>query len=182
MQKRVFVLVFLFVLMCVSLPVLSKDKPLIKYCEPIHLKSSEGWWVSINDDGSGAYGFGAGLARIKVVKNTFSYEKVYSVLAKAINNTAENTQEPHMVVSCATETNRLPVEHNLAQDKPLLTALFQLARENSHPPTNKFETRSHYHVKSFLKESPWDVSPCNVSPCNVSHHILLNTANAKAPN
>jgi hypothetical protein len=175
MQKRVFVPVFLFFLIGVSLPVLSEDKSLIKHCEPIHLKSSEGWWVSIYDDGSGSYGFGAGLARIKVVKNTFSYEKVYSVFAKAFYNTTENTQEPHMAVSCFTDTARLPVELHLAQDQPLLGALFQLARENAHPPMNKFETRSHYHVKSFLRDSPWNVSP----------HILLNkanSANAKASN
>ena len=74
MQKKFFVPVFLFFLVCVSFPVLSEDSPLMKHCESIHLRSSEGWWVSIYDDGSGAYGFGEGLARIKVVKNTFSYE------------------------------------------------------------------------------------------------------------
>lgn len=161
--------------MGVSLPVLSEDSPLMKPCESIHLRSSEGWWVSIYDDGSGAHGFGAGLARIKVVKNTFDYEKVYSVLIKSAYNAIENTQEPHMVVSCFTETIRLPVKLLIAQDQQLLTTLFQLAIENPHPPMNKFETRSHYHVASFLADSPWNISP----------HILINKANlasAKTPN
>jgi len=167
MQKRIFVPVFLFFLMAVSLPVLSEDSPLMKPCESIHLRSSEGWWVSIYDDGSGSYGFGAGLARIKVVKNTFNYEKVYSVFVNALYNTMEKPQEPHMAVSCFAETSRLPVEHTLAQDQQLLTTLFQLAIENAHPPMNKFETRSHYHVESFLADSPWNISP----------HISINKVN-----
>jgi len=167
MQKKFFVPVFLFFLVCVSFPVLSEDSPLMKRCESIHLRSSEGWWVSIYDDGSGAYGFGAGLARIKVVKNTFSYAKVYSVFANAFYNAMGNTKEPYMALSCFTGTASLPVEHALAQDQNLLTKLFQLARKNAHPPMNKFETRSHYHVESFLVDSPWNVNP----------HIPLNKAN-----
>lgn len=167
MHSKFFVPVFLFVLVCVSFPVLSEDSPLMKHCESIHLRSSEGWWVSIYDDGSGAYGFGEGLARIKVVKNTFSYERVYSVFATATYSVLENTEDPHMAISCSTDTARLSVEHTIAQDQLLLTELFRLAIENAHPPMNRFETRSHYHVESFLGANPWNISP----------HILINKAN-----
>jgi len=168
MQKTVLVPVFLFFFLCVSLPALSEDRLIVKHCEPINLRSSEGWWVSIYDDGSGAYGFGAGLARIKVVKNTFSYKIVYSIFEKARNHAMDNKQQPYMGVSCITETDGFAVEHPIAQDQKLLTTLFQLARKNAHPPMNKFEARSHYHVESFFGGSSW----------NVTSNILLNKVNS----
>jgi hypothetical protein len=72
-----------------------------------------------------------------------------------------------MAISCSTDTARLSVEHTIAQDQLLLTELFRLAIENAHPPMNRFETRSHYHVESFLGANPWNISP----------HILINKAN-----
>jgi hypothetical protein len=155
MQKRFFIHVFLLYFMGVSLPALSKDRPVMKHCEPVHLRSSEGLWVSIFDDGSGSYGFGPGLARIKVVKNTFNYEKVYSVFVKAFATAMKNTDDPYMAVSCFTASAKFAGGHPLAQDQQLLSELLLLARKNAQPPMNEFEARSHYHVESFLRDSPW---------------------------
>lgn len=155
MQRRFVIPVFLLYLMGVSLPALSEDRPVMKHCEPVHLRSSEGLWVSIFDDGSGSYGFGPGLARIKVVKNTFNYEKVYSVFVKAFATAMKNTDDPYMTVSCFTASARFAGEHPLAQDQRLLSELLLLARKNAQPPMNEFEARSHYHVESFLSDSPW---------------------------
>jgi hypothetical protein len=168
MQKRCFIPVFLLFLMCITLPAFSEDRPVMKHCEPIHLRSPEGLWINIFDDGSGSYGFGPGLARIKVLKNTFSYEKVYSVVEKAFANIVENTEEPCMALSCFKAAARFADKHPLAQDQQLLSELFQLARNNTHPPMNEFEARSHYHVESFLRDSPWQAN----------HHVSLSNANS----
>ena len=168
MQTKCFISVLLIFLVCVSQPASSKDRPIMKNCEPIHLRSSGGLWVSIFKDGSGSYGFGPGLAKIKVVKNTFGYDKVYSVFEKAFGNVIKKTKEPHMAVSCFKASARFADEHTIVQNQQLLSALFQLARKNAQAPINAFEARSHYHVESFLRDSPWELN----------RHISLTSANS----
>jgi len=163
MRKRVFIPLFLLFLANLSFSAFSEDRPTMKQCASMHVRSSEGWWLSINHDGSGSYGFGTGLARVEVVKNTFSFEQMYYAFEKVFVNKPDNAENPYMAVSYYREGASSAVEHRLAQDRQLLAKLFLFARENTHPPVNEFDTRSHNQVESFWKNSPWKESP-HVSP------------------
>ena len=163
MRKSFLIPLSLLLLACLSLLAFSEDRPAMKQCASIHVRLSEGWWLSINDDGSGSYGFGTGMAKVDVVKNTFSFEQVYAAIEKVFVKKPKNAEEPYMAVSYYREGISSAVEHRLAQDRNLLTKLFQLARANAHPPANEFDTRSHNQVESFWRNSPWGESP-HVSP------------------
>jgi len=171
MRKRF--LIPLLLLYSAYLPLLafSEDRPAMKQCASIHVRLSDGWWLSINDDGSGSYGFGTGTARVDVVKNTFGFEQVYVAIEKAFAKKPGNAEEPYMAVSCYREGTSSAIEYRLAQDRHLLTRLFQLARANAHPPANELDARSHNQVESFWRNSPWregpHVSPDKANPADV---------------
>ena len=159
MRKRFLITLLLFFFAFPSLKAFSEDRPAMKQCASIHLRSSDGWWLSINDDGSGSYGFGTGMARVEVVKNAFSFEQVYAAIEKVFAKKLEKSEEPYMAASYYREGTSSAVEHRLAQDRHLLSKLFLLARENAHPPANEFEARSHNQVESFWRNSPWKKRP-----------------------
>jgi hypothetical protein len=169
MRKRFYIPLALLFLACLSLMAFSEDRPAMKQCASIYVRSSEGWWLSINDDGSGSYGFGTGMARVEVVKNTFSFKQVYAAIEKVFAKKPENAEEPYMAVSYYREGTSSAVEHRLAQDRRLLTRLFLLARANVHPPANEFDTRSHNQVESFWRNNPWKESP-HVFPNSTHNH------------
>jgi len=159
MQKIFLIPLSLLFLVCLSLLAFAEDKPAMKQCASIHVRLSDGWWLSINSDGSGSYGFGTDVARVEVVRNTFSFEHVYVAIEKGFVKKPENAEEPYMAVSCYMEGASSAVEHRLAQHRPFLTNLFLLARANARPPANEFDTRSHNQVESFWRNSPWREIP-----------------------
>jgi len=165
MRKRFLIPLLLVFPAYLPLLAFSEDRPAMKQCASIHVRLSDGWWLSINDDGSGSYGFGTGMARVDVVKNTFGFEQVYVAIEKVFVKKLQNAEEPYMAVSYYREGASSAVEHRLAQDRHLLTTLFQLARANARPPANEFDARSHDQVESFWRNSPWRESP-HVSPDN----------------
>ncbi|KPJ83172.1 MAG: hypothetical protein AMS18_17765 [Gemmatimonas sp. SG8_17] len=133
--------------------------PSMKKCESIYVRSSDGWWLSINKDGSGSYGFGTGLARVEVTKSTFGFEQVYAEIEKAFVSKQQNAEEPYMAVSCWRPNAGSSVEHRLAQDRRLLARLFLAARANARVPQNELEARAHDQVESLWQTSPWKESP-----------------------
>ena len=163
MRKTFHIPLALLFLLSFSFLALSDDRPAMEQCASIYVRLSEGWWLSINDDGSGSYGYGTGLARVEVVKNTFSFEQVYAAVEEAFARKPENSEEPYMAVSYYGQGASTAVEYRLAQDRNLLNKLFLLARENVHPPANEFDIRSHDQVESFWRNSPWREKP-HVSP------------------
>jgi hypothetical protein len=163
MRKNFLIPLSLLFLAYLSLIAFSEDRPAMKQCASIHVRLSEGWWLSINDDGSGSYGFGTGMARVEVLKNTFSFEQVYAAIEKVFFKKPENAEEPYMAVSYYREGAGSAVEHRLSQDRDLLTKLFLLARANAHPPANDFDICSHNQVESFWRNSPWN-EKAHVSP------------------
>lgn len=176
-------LLSLFFLAYISMQASSEDRPVIKQCASIHVRLSEGWWLSINDDGSGSYGFGTGMASVEVVKNTFSFEQVYAAIEIVFVKKPENAEEPYMAVSYYRENTSSAVEHRLAQDRHLLTSLFLLARENTQPPANEYDTHSHNLVERLWENSPWreslHVSPYKVNPTNAKKARPINKLTAK---
>ena len=170
MRKSFLIPLSLLFLACLSFLAFSEDRPAMKQCASIHLRLSEGWWLSINDDGSGSYGFGTGMARVEVVKNTFSFEQVYAAIEKVFFKKPDNAEEPYMAVSYYREGTSSAIEYRMVQDRHLLTKLFLLARANAHPPANDFDIRSHNQVESFWRNSPWKekvhVSPSKANPAD----------------
>ena len=163
MRQRFLIRLSLLCLVSLSFLTFSEDRPAMKQCASIHLRSSDGLWLSINDDGSGSYGFGTGMAIVEVVKNTFSFEQVYVAIEKVFVKKLQISEEPYMAVSYYRADTSSAVEHRLVQDRHLLTKLFLVARANTHPPVNEFDIRSYNQVESFWKNSPWRESP-HVSP------------------
>ena len=133
--------------------------PSMKDCASIYLRSSEGWWLSINWDGSGSYGFGTGLASVEVKKGAFRFEEVQADIAEAFVKKPENAEEPYMAVSYRRANTSSAVEHRLAHDPHLLTRLFLAARANAQLPENEFDARALDQVESFWRTSPWKENP-----------------------
>jgi len=124
-------------------------------CASIYLRSYDGWWLRINNDGSGSYGFGTGLARVEVKESTFGFEQLSEDIENAFLNKPKNAEEPYMAVSCWTANTSSAVEHHLAQDRNLLASLFHTARTNVELSENEFDRRSYDQVESFWRGSPW---------------------------
>ena len=155
MRKKFLLPLSLLFLACLSLLAFSEDRPAMEQCASIYVRLSDGWWLSINDDGSGSYGFGTGMARVDVVKNTFSFEQVYAAIEKVFVKKPKNSEEPYMAISYYSGGTSSAVEYRMAQDRHLLKKLFLLARENADQPANEFDARSHNQVESFWRNNPW---------------------------
>lgn len=155
MRKSYFIPLTILFSACLYLLSFSEVRPAMMQCASIHVRLSEGWWLSINDDGSGAYGFGTGMVRVEVVKNTFNFEQVYADIDKVFLKKPANAEEPYMAVSYYRKGNSSAVEHRLAIDRHLLSKLFLLARANPHPAVNDFDIRSHNQLEKFWRSSPW---------------------------
>lgn len=140
--------------------VCADDRPAMEECAFIHVRSSYGWWLSVNNDGSGSYGFGTGLARANVKKNTFSFERVFKDVEKVFPEKPARGEEAYMAVSYWKANTSSATEYYIALKRQLLTKLFLTARNNIRPPENWAEKKSFDQVESFWRNNPWiGISP-----------------------
>jgi len=84
---------------------------------PTNNRSTDGWWISVNKDGSGSYGFGTGLARVKLKKDTFSFERVFTDIEKVFVEKPVNGEETYMAVSYWRENISSATGYYMALDR-----------------------------------------------------------------
>ena len=70
MKKLSIICLYVLSLICVNSQALADDIPDMKDCASIVLRASEGWWLMINQDDSGSYGFGTLPDRVQVTRMT----------------------------------------------------------------------------------------------------------------
>ena len=123
-------------------------------CSSIHIRLSEGWYLVINNNGSGAYGFGTGIDRIEIKNNTFNFKQVYTNIESLFMVKPKNDETPYMAVSYWKKGDASAEEYYLAQNEKLLTKQFKIARLNATPPANEFEKYAYDKIESLWKKSP----------------------------
>lgn len=139
---------------CLSLPATAENIPELKRCTSIVLRTSEGWWLVVNTDGSGAYGFGALPERIQVKKGAFDFRQIYTETRTASVEKRNNAEVPFITVSFYVTSSSSAREYYLSQGGQLLARLFPVARDNVVPPSNEIEARSHDKIGAFWKRNP----------------------------
>jgi hypothetical protein len=140
---------------CFNLLVYAENIPDMKECTFIVLRTSEGWWLRINNDESGSYGFGVQPERVEVKKDTFDFRRVYTETKKTFTETRKNAEGQYIAVSYYASGNSSAREYYLSQSRQWLAPLFIAARNNSLPPANELEERSHDKIEAFWKKSPF---------------------------
>ena len=155
MRKICFIGLSIVFSVCLYWPACAEDMPGMEECTSIGLRSSEGWWLRINNDGSGSYGFGALPARVEIKKDTFRFEQVYTETRKAFARKPKNAEKPYMAVTYWRAGSSSAREYCLAENRQLLAKLFLTARDNALPPSNEIEKHSNDQIESFWQRSPW---------------------------
>jgi len=143
---------------CPGLLAYAEDIPEIKECTSIVLRTSEGWWLKINDDGSGSYGFGVQLDKVEVKQGTFDFKRVYTKTKQASVEKRRTAEGPYIAVSYYVSGLSSAREYYLSESRQLLAKLFLTARDNALPPSNEIEERWHDKVEAFWENSPF-ISP-----------------------
>ncbi len=142
-------------LTCSAYPCLAQTAslPMISECEAITLRTSQGWWLNVRADGSGAYGFGTLLDRIEVKERTFDFKQIYNEAKNAVVEHRINTEAPYVAVSCLATGKGSNREFYLLDEAPIFD-LFRKARMNSTKPKNNAEERWHKKIDDFWKRHP----------------------------
>ena len=141
-------------LTCPGLLAGGDDIPGLTVCEFIVLRTSEGWWLRVDNDGSGSYGFGALIEKLSVKKNVYDFKQVYADTRKAAVKNRENAEEPYCAVSFFVAGSGSAREFYLLRSRPLIAKLFLSARANTLAPANEIEARARDMIESFWKNSP----------------------------
>ncbi len=134
------------------------NMPATEKAVAVELRLSEGWWVRINQNGAGSYGFGVLMARVRVMQGTFAFEDVLDEIKRGFPRKPKNSEEPYMAVSYWEKGSSSAEEHPLAKDEALLAKLFIAARANTVPPANETEKSWHDQIEEFWKKHP-PISP-----------------------
>jgi hypothetical protein len=130
------------------------NMPATENTAAVELRLSRGWWVRINQDGSGSYGFGVLVARVKVMKSTFAFKDILEDIRRVFDRKPKNAEAPYMAVSFRKKGSSSAEEYPLAKDNTLLAKLFGLARYNAVPPANKIEKAWYDQIEEFWTKHP----------------------------
>ncbi len=131
----------------------TKGFPAISDCEVLTLRTSHGWWLNIKADGSGAYGFGTLLERMKVMERTFDFKQIYKNMKNVAVEQRVNAEGPYVAVSCFA-TGKDSAREFYLLDEASIFDLFRTARKNEAKPGNEIEERWHKKIDDFWKRSP----------------------------
>ena len=133
---------------------LPEDIPDMQECTSIVLRTSEGWTITIRNDGAGSYGFGTLLARVEIKQDTFDFEQIYKDTTERLTEERTDATESYIAVSYYTAGQSSATEYYLSSGQELLPELFLVARDNALPPTNEFEEDWHDTVGDFWNNAP----------------------------
>jgi len=131
--------------------------PPVAACEAIMLRMSQGWWLRVNADGSGVYGFGALTDRIEVREGSYCFTEIYE-RAKTAAAGRVNAEAPSVAVSCLAAGQGSAREFYLTDEAPIVD-LLRTARKNRTKPRNEEEERQHKKIDAFWKRSSFNVVP-----------------------
>ena len=154
MKTTVLVISALIILASLSFAI-EEEIPDLKECDSLVLRTSQGWWLRINKDGSGNYGFGTMIDRVEVKPKVFDFEQIY----KDTSRDAEKSRYAgghYTAVSFYMPGQGSAEEFYLNDYIEPVAALFLIAKANSFPPSNDFEEGWHRKVSDFWKKSPPD--------------------------
>jgi hypothetical protein len=116
-------------------------------------RTSQGWWLNVKADESGAYGFGTLLERVEVIERTFDFKQIYNNAKKAVVEQRINAEALYVAVSCFSTGKDSNREFYLLDEAPIFD-LFRTARMNSTKPKNEAEERWHKKIDDFWKRHP----------------------------
>jgi hypothetical protein len=89
--------IILFAYICLS--ACASDMPVSDKAVAVHLRLSEGWWIQINQDGSGSFGFGVLMDLVRVSKGTFAFADVLDDIKRVFPRRPKYAEEPYKAVS-----------------------------------------------------------------------------------
>ena len=153
MNKTVYFFASTFIFMFVGPVVGAADVPDMTMCTSIVIRTSEGWWLKIDDDGSGSYGFGVLLDKIEVSANSFDFNHLYRQTRQMIVVNSKDAEAPYVTVAYYAPGSSSAREWRLSQRQPWLTKLFTVARSNGLPPSNEIEERWHRNIDSLWQKN-----------------------------
>lgn len=131
--------------------------PTINECRAVTIRTSQGWWLTIEPDGSGRYGFGALPAWVRVRERSFDFRQIYQATKQAIAGQRMNAEESYVAVTYFGAGDRSGREYYLL-DQAQVPVWFRTARENTEKPKNELEVRSYRMIDDFWEKDP-PVSP-----------------------
>lgn len=152
-MKRAIIIISAFIILASISFAAADDIPDLKECDSMLLRTSEGWWMRINKDGSGNYGFGTMIDRVEVRPQTFDFDQIY----KDTRRFAEESSYAgghYTAVSFYLPGESSAREYYLNDYIEPVFALFIIGKANSLPPSNEFEERWHDHVADIWKKNP----------------------------
>lgn len=126
--------------------------PAMDECDTISFRMSEGWWVNVEHDGSGAYGFGALPDRISLKPSSFDFETIYRWAKNHLDEQKPHAELPSITVSCYRRMQENGVTFHIT-DRPWVLDLFRMARANAVKPKNEAEDRQHKKIDHFWEKS-----------------------------
>ena len=128
-------------LVCLNSLAYAEAIPEITNCSSIVLRTSEGWWLRINNDESGSYGFGTCLDKVEVKEDTFDFKEIYSKTKLTSAEKRKNAEGHFIAVSYYTPGSNSAREYYLSHNRQLFVKLLLIARNNTIPPSNEIEKR-----------------------------------------
>lgn len=127
--------------------------PTIDECRAVTIRTSQGWWLTVEPDGSGRYGFGALPAWIRVNERPFDFRNIYQETKQAIAEQRKNAGEAYVAVTFTGAGDRSGLEYYLL-DQAQVPVWFRTARENTEKPKNELEVRSYKMIDDFWEKDP----------------------------
>ncbi len=146
------------IIMLLSVYILKYAKPAavsisIEETDSLVLRTSHGWWLRINRNGSGNYGFGTMIDRVEVRQRAFDFDRVYKKTKKAAAQSSYKGG-PYVAVSYYLPKQSSAQEHYLTDYFKPVSELFSKARINALPPSNEFEVIWHKKISGIWEKSP----------------------------
>jgi len=101
MNKCLAIGLFMVVFAYVCLPARASDlsAPDTAVAVRLRLQLSTGWWISINQNGSGAFGLGTMSDRVKITEGTFAFTDVLDSIQRIFARKPKTAEHPYMSVS-----------------------------------------------------------------------------------
>jgi hypothetical protein len=134
-------------------PAVAEFIPDIKECEFVLLRTSQGWWIRINKDGSGSYGFGTIIDRIEIKQGVFNFKRVYEKTRKTSAEQRENSEESYVAVSYYSFGKSSAREYYIAHNAKWVKNLFLTAKKNTIPASNEIEKQWHDKINKLWEKS-----------------------------
>lgn len=153
MRKAGLFFLFVFFSLFFSLA-LAENIPELKECESLVLRTSQGWWLRINKDGSGSYGYGVMIDRAEVKQEAFNFGRIYEEARKASVEVRTNAEGPYVAVSYYVAGQSSAREYYVTRGTEWAKNQFLIAREHTIPASNEIEKRWQEKINDFWKKNP----------------------------